>query len=130
MQGKENITDEMIARYLSGKATPEEEAVVLDYLAESDENLDDFLAMSAAIELNSKESKENAPAELSTFNFQLSTQRKRPLWPALSAAASVALLIGVGIAIWHNSGDNVGIDPAPAYAEQDSIVVTNMEDTL
>lgn len=124
------VTDEMIARYLSGKATPEEESAVLDYLSENDERFEDLLAMSAAIELNSTESKENASVKLSPFTSHLSPQRKRPLWPALSAAASVALLIGVGIAIWHNSGDNVSIDPAPAYAEQDSIVVTNMEDTL
>ena len=103
-----HISDELLARYLSGKATPEEESAVLDYLSESDERVEDLLAMSAAIE---------------TTKQQDDKTKVRPLWPALSAAASVALLIGVGIAIWHNSASNgVNIDPAPAYAEQDSIV--------
>ncbi len=122
-EAEQHISDELLARYLSGKATPEEESIVLDYMSESDGHIDDLLAMSAAIELNTKGNKENAPAKLSI-------QRKRPLWPVVSAAASVALLIGVGIAIWHNSGDSVSIDQAPAYATQDSIVETNMEDTL
>ena len=61
------VTDEMIARYLSGKATPEEESAVLDYLSENDERFEDLLAMSAAIELNSTESKENASVKLSPF---------------------------------------------------------------
>lgn len=106
----------MIARYLSGKAFPEEEAVVLDYLSESDERLEDLLAMSAAVEVNRETE---------------GRQRVRPLWPAITVAASVALLIGVGVAIWrHNSGSNIGIDPAPTYAETDSIVNPNIEDSL
>ncbi len=116
-EAEQHISDELLARYLSGKATPEEESAVLDYLSENDERVEDLLAMSAAVE---------------QFGKQEVEQKKhvRPLWPALSAAASVALLIGVGIAIWHNSGDSVSIDQAPAYATQDSIVETNMEDTL
>lgn len=101
------VTDEMIARYLSGKATSEEESAVLDYMSENDEHLEDLLAMSAAIE--------------SSRLRDIKTTRVRPLWPVISAAASVALLIGVGIAIWHNSGDNISIESAPAYAEQDTI---------
>ena len=105
------MTDEMIARYLSGKASPEEEAVVLDYLSESDEQLEDLLAMSVAVEVN----KEEEPK-----------RQTRPLWPAISAAASVTILIGVGITLWHggNSGSSVGIDPSPAYAQLDSVVET------
>lgn len=106
----------MIARYLSGKSSPEEEALVLDYLSESDEHLEDLLAMSAAVEVN----KEEEPKH-----------QTRPLWPAISAAASVAILIGVGVAIWHNNtGENMGIETAPGYAEIDSIVEPNMEDSL
>ena len=44
-----NVTDEMIARYLSGVASPDEEAAVLDYMSENDDRLDDLLAMTAAI---------------------------------------------------------------------------------
>ena len=112
-----NVTDEMIARYLSGMATPQEVSAVQDYLSENEERIDDLLAMSAAVE-------QFAPAK--------PKRRARPLWPALSAAACVALLIGVGIAFWHSnmSGMGVGIETAPAYAEQDTMVALVMEDSL
>jgi hypothetical protein len=112
-----HISDEVLARYLSGKATAEEETAVLDYLSENDERVEDLLAMSAAIETTRQQD------DKTTRLRDNKTTRVRPLWPVISAAASVALLIGVGIAIWHNStSDGVNIDPAPAYAEQDSIV--------
>ena len=101
------VTDEMIARYLSGKATSEEEQAVLDYMSEDDERLDDLLAMTASVE-----------------RFGTKKEKKHiQLWSMVSAAACVALLIGLGIAFWYNGGQQptVGIDPAPAYAEQDSI---------
>ena len=47
---QDKVTDEMIARYLSGKATPEEESAVLDYMSENDGNLDDLLTITAAVE--------------------------------------------------------------------------------
>ena len=104
-----NVTDEMIARYLSGVASPDEEAAVLDYMSENDDRLDDLLAMTAAIEQN-----------------EGVKQRKRvcPLWPAISAAACITLLLGVGLSLWHHSmtGNTMCVTPAPAYAEQDSII--------
>ena len=104
-----NVTDEMIARYLSGVASPDEEAEVLDYMSENDDRLDNLLAMTAAIEQN-----------------EGGKQRKRvrPLWPAISAAACITLLLGVGLSLWHHSmtGNTMGVTPAPAYAEQDSII--------
>ena len=104
------VTDEMIARYLSGKATQEEETAVLDYFSESDDRLDDLLAMSAAVEENG-----------------MTTRKKtRPLWPIISVAASVALIVGLAIAMWLNgqSGSVSNIDPAPAYAEQTTVIDT------
>ena len=40
--------------------------------------------------------------------------------------------IGVGMAFWHSnmSGMGVGIETAPAYAEQDTMVALVMEDSL
>ena len=112
-----NVTDEMIARYLSGVASPDEEAAVLDYMSENDNRLDDLLAMTAAIEQNEGGKQK---------------KRIRLLWPAISAAACVALLLGIGVAFWHHdmAGNNMGVTPAPAYAEQDSITAINMEETV
>jgi anti-sigma factor RsiW len=120
-----HISDEVLARYLSGKATAEEETAVLDYLSESDERVEELLAMTAAIETTRQQDDETTRRRdnKTTRLRDNKTTRVRPLWPVISAAASVALLIGVGIALWHNSASNgVNIDPAPAYAEQDSIV--------
>ena len=95
-----HISDEVLARYLSGKATAEEETAVLDYLSENDERVEDLLAMSAAIETCS-----TGVEESKSQKVEESKGRR------------------VGIALWHNSASNgVNIDPAPAYAEQDSIV--------
>ena len=84
---EQHISDEMIARYLSGKATPEEELAVLDYMSENDERLNDLLAMSASME---------------QFGGQKVEQKKRirPLWTALSIAASIALVICITIPLW------------------------------
>lgn len=114
-----HVTDEMLARYLSGKATPEEESVVLDYLSENDERVEDLLAMSAAIETCSTGVEESKSQKVE----ESKGRRVRPLWPALSAAASVAILIGVGVALFHHhqAGSAVAVDPAPAYAEQDTM---------
>ena len=114
MKGAEHITDEMLTRWLCGQSFPDEEAAVLDYLAESDERIDDLSAISAAVNMHAA---------------RLPERRTRLLWPLVSAAASVALLIGIGLHI-HNSGSAVASDPSPAYATQDSITSTEMEDTI
>ena len=51
MEDNKHISDELLAKYLSGKASAEEEEWVLDYLAENDENLEDFLTMATAAKM-------------------------------------------------------------------------------
>ena len=99
----------MIARYLSGKATAEEETAVLDYLAENDEHLDDLLAMTAGVE---------------QFGKRKEKKQIKPVWTVVSAAACVALLVGFGVAILRSgqTGSPVGVTSAPVYAEMDSMV--------
>lgn len=117
MNRNADISDEMIARYLSGKASPEEEAAVLDYLAESDERLDDILAMSAAAEINREEKQ---------------MHHIRPLWPTLSIAASVILFLCIGLPFLQQSptGNNIGVDHAPSYTTTDTMIDIEMEDGL
>ena len=111
------VTDEMIARYLSGKATPEEESAVLDYMSENDERLNDLLAMSASVE---------------QFGGQQFEQKKRirPLWTALSIAASIALVICITIPLWKTEQSQPSLiatehtlhaEEAPLYATCDTI---------
>lgn len=116
----QHITDEQLASYLSGRATPEEEAAVLDYLSESDEHLDDFLAMSAAVEVNKEEKQQK--------------HHIRPLWPALSIAASVILFLCIGIPFLQqspsvsSSGSTLSVDHAPSYATTDTIIDLDCEE--
>ena len=114
---KQHISDELLARYLSGKATPEEESAVLDYMSENDERLDDLLAMSAAVEqFGQQETKHHG--------------RIRPLWPALSIAASIALVICLTIPLWRidtpqpspvATEHTLHTEEAPLYATCDTI---------
>jgi hypothetical protein len=116
MTDAEHISDEMLTRWLCGQSTPDEEAAVLDYLAESDEHLDGLLTVSASVRLT----EEAKPVS-----------RVKHLWPTVSVAASVALLLGIGIGLWNqSSGSSPGMDAAPAYGELDSIVEPNMEECL
>ena len=86
MDKKEKMSDELLARYLSGKASVEEETAVLDYLAEKDENLDDFLNITASIELQKSKGKPNVYSKF----------WKKFGW-SISAAAAVAALIIVSV---------------------------------
>lgn len=96
MDKKEQMSDEQLAKYMSGKASPEEEAVVLDFLAENDENLDDFLNMTVAIELQQGQEKKGTAGK--TW--------KKIAW-GVSSAAAVAVLIIVGVLAFNhdNNGD-------------------------
>lgn len=113
MQKHEHITDEMLTRYLCGASSGIERQQVEAYLSESDERIDDLL--------NVVESAEH-------YGVRPGVRRVRPLWPALSAAACAALLIGISVSLWHrNTGDAARMDAAPAYAAMDTL---NTEDSL
>lgn len=117
MQNNSNISDELLTRYLCGDVSDIERQQIEDYLAESDEHLTEMLTITAAIE---------------QFGKKQHKRRSLPVWRTISAAASIALLIGIGITLRHNypSGSAIGIDPAPAYASQDSIAELITEDSL
>lgn len=108
----------MIARYLSGKATPDEEAAVLDYMSENNERLEELLAMTAAVEQFGKEKPE---------------RHVRLLWPSLSIAASVVLVFFLGFRFLHNatpSGSSLSVDHSPSYAASDTMMDTITNDRL
>ena len=111
MENKKEISDELLDKYLSGQCTEAEEAEVLDYMSQSDENIDDLTNIVAAIEAQKK------AASLAT---KKATRRIIP-W---AAAASVLLLVGLA---WFFTTRNNGmqITQSPAYAEQDTIEMTD-----
>ena len=83
MENDNNISDELLAKYLSGSTTPEETEQVLAYLADNDENIEDFSTICEAVECQHD-------AEKSVHQRRL---RRRILWIGSSAAAAVAAII-------------------------------------
>lgn len=88
MKPEHNLSDELLAKYLAGKTSPEETEQVLSFLAENDGNLDDFAQICAAIEVQ-KSAEMAASAQKKAF-------RRRILWVASSAAA-IALIVVVAL---------------------------------
>ena len=83
MENNHDISDELLAKYLSGKASPEERETVLAYLAENDERVEDFANMTAAVELQ-------CDAEAAMIKRQRTVRR---MWVGVSAAAVVVLAV-------------------------------------
>ncbi len=91
MEKNKQISDELLTKYMSGKATPEEEEIVVDYLAENDGNLEDFKNITEAVVLNNRMDAEK-PKRNRIIHFA-------------TAAAAVALLVMVGW-LFLNRSDN------------------------
>lgn len=118
MGKNENISDELLAKYMSGQTTPAEEAAVLDYLAESDENLENFLQMCAAVEAN------HAPKAGAQRNYRIYFK-----WIAVAAAA--ALLVFVCLFAWmHQKQDNIEIAQKENPAQHTNPVHTRVTDSV
>lgn len=111
MNDKHEISDELLTKYISGQCTEAEEAGVLDYMAQNDENVDDLLNIVAAVEAQKK-------ADALEAN-----KKKRRAIP-WAAAASVLLVVGLA---WFFTTRNSGmqIEKAPTYAAQDTIGQTD-----
>ena len=94
MEDNKHISDELLAKYLSGKASAEEEERVLDFLAENDENLEDFLTMATA-------------AKMQHQGEQTSEKHHHYWikWAAAAAAVVAIVLLGV-FAFQHNGSDD------------------------
>lgn len=111
MENKKEISDELLAKYLSGQCTEAEELEVLDYMSQSDENIDDLTNIVAAIEAQKKAT-------------SLATKKETRRFIPWSAAASVLLLVGL---VWFFTTRNNGMQmtQSPALAEQDTIDITD-----
>ena len=82
MDPKKTISDELLAKYLDGKTTPEETELVLQYLSESDEHIAELADICEAIEVQHD-------AEKSVRRRTLRTR----WWLVAPVAAAVALLV-------------------------------------
>lgn len=98
MNDKNTISDELLTKFLCGKTTPEETELVMAYMAESDENIEDLKNICAAIEMQ-KDVEKVAPCR-SPHKF---------LWIISSAAAAVAAIVICIVAF--NRGNETGCSP-------------------
>ena len=99
MEHNEIITDELIAKYISGKTTEEENRLIHDYLAKNPGFANDLLDMAAAIR---HQRKHDEAAKTTGSNQTKGAQRvvftPRNTW--LAVAASVVILIGIGLLVF------------------------------
>lgn len=95
MNDKNTISDELLTKFLCGKTTPKETELVLAYMAERDENVEDLKNICAAIEIQ-KDIEKVAPRR----------SLRRFLWIISSVAASVAAIVICLVAINRNDGRN------------------------
>lgn len=114
-----NITDEIIAKYISGQCNEFEKASVEEYMAKNDENADDVLKMTLSAysyimeqkgteQTNSKKVKNSKKA---TFNMSVFYRY----------AAVVAILVVVGIGIWQHTS----APKAPLFDFDDPVQYNN-----
>ena len=96
-----NITDEIIAKYISGHCNEFEKASVEEYMAKNDENADDVLKMTVSAysyiidqkEMPKTHTKKLTNGNRTTFNMS----------GFYRYAAVVAVLVVVGIGIWQHA---------------------------
>ena len=114
MEHNEIITDELIAKYISGKTTEEEDRLIHDYLAQHPEFANDLLDIAAALRHQRKH--DEATGQVAQEQLKEAKRiflSRRFLY---SAAASILLLIGVGF-YFKTSTKNEIIHEQPSIAE-------------
>lgn len=116
MEDSRNISEDLLVKFINCDTTPKEYDMVLDYLSASDENLDDFLTMCAALESHWNAEKVRRAIQ------QRHSRRKFIGW--ISAAAAVALIVLAGTYFIRNSQQDDGQNGMIAQQEQpnDTIV--------
>lgn len=108
------ITDELIAKYISGNTTEEEDNFIHDYLAQNPDFANDLLDMATALRHQHKHDEEirNGLEEQPKEAKHIFLSRRF----LYSAAASIVLLIGVGFYL-KMSTKNEFIQEQPSIAE-------------
>ena len=125
MANDNNISDELLTKFLCGKTTPEETEIVLSYMAESDENIEDLANISAAIE--------------TMYDAEKGAHSRPPrkfLWIISSVAAAVAAIVICIVSFNMGNGtDNfptlVGQTDTVKYKQQiqDTTIAIEIDDT-
>jgi len=84
------LTEELIQRYLDGKATPEEQAIVESWYLQQARD-DQQRPSMAEIDTTHRNMRDVIIAHAGT-----AAAKRRPLWPRIAAAASILVALGIG----------------------------------
>lgn len=100
MKHNETITDELIAKYISGNTSEEEEDLIHDYLARNPEFANDLLDIATALRHQHKHD-----AAIKKEKLEESKEAKRiqitPRRTFYAVAASIVILIGIGLLVFN-----------------------------
>lgn len=131
MEKKNSITDEQIVSFLSGTASEEEQNAVLEYVAESDENLDELMSIAEAVYKHRKSRHEKLQAseqlahQQPTAKHAIIWRKPKPIVWRVAASVAVVLVAGGLLFALAGRGSN------PETGNQFAINTTeNPNDTL
>lgn len=122
MNNKKEISDEALARYISGVSSADEEARVLDFMAESDENVDDLLNIADAVRIQ-QEYEQRSGTVMDADDGRNKT-RRFVLRPVYWAAASLLVAVTI-LGLWRFGTRGSG---QVIVADTDSIPVDKASD--
>ena len=125
METNDKITDELIAKYISGNTTEEEDNLIHDYLAQNPEFANDLLDIATALRHQQKhdEAIANEGKEQGAAHVRLIPRRT-----LYAAAAAIVILIGIGLLVSKPFAKNdeeqslvAETQPGPILTPTDSI---------
>lgn len=126
MKHNEIITDELIAKYISGKTNEEEDRLIHDYLAQNPEFANDLLDIATAIRHQRKhdETTANKDKEQTQEAMRVRLVIRRSLY---ALAASFVLLIGIRFFVSKPFANNEMIQEQPTIAEANTETSSTLE---
>lgn len=119
MEKNHSITDEQIARFVAGTATEEERNAVLEYMSQSDENLEEVMAIAEAVQAQRAAA---TPAH-----------KTSPLVWRIAASVAVILIAGGvwlalrdrGVDLVPQAGNTVAMNTAPEPSDDYAATAPN-----
>lgn len=110
MEQKHNITDEQIARFLSGTASEEEKNAILEYMSQSDENIDELMSIADAVQAQRNNHQAVKPSGNRTVAWRIAAS----VAVILLAGGAWILLRDHGVDLETPSSTTVAMNTTPA----------------
>lgn len=129
METNNNITDELIAKYICGNTTEEEESLIHEYLARNPEFADELLDIATALRQQQKKDDEAQCIDEQPKEAKRVFIANRRTFYAV--AASIVLLIGIGFLVFRPfSNKDQGQSPVLVNSQETTKTDTIVNDTI